>query len=159
MLQNTYNERKTDIKLINASITGETTANALARFDKILANQKPDMVIIELGGNDGLRGFPLKKTKQNLLQIIDKAEKQNVIPVLMQIRIPPNFGPRYTKMFTQMYQDIAQETDTKLMPFFMEIISIDPKLIQADGLHPAKEAMPLIRDFMDKEIKKLLDTL
>lgn len=156
LLQQRFDKRKEGIKLLNASISGETTAGGLARFDKILANQKPDVVLIELGGNDGLRGFPVKKAKQNLLQIIEKSRQNNVTPALMQIRIPPNFGRRYTQMFEGIYPKIAESTKTTLVPFFMEVVSIKPELVMGDGIHPNRQAMPIIRDFMDKEILKLV---
>ncbi len=156
MLQKRFDETKQDITLINASISGETTKGGLARLDKLLATQKPHLLLVELGGNDGLRGFPVKKAKQNLLQIIEKAQSQNITPAVMQIRIPPNFGPRYNKMFEGMYHQIQQQTGIYLMPFFMEQIAIDPKLIMADGLHPNKQAMPKIADIMEKEILKWL---
>lgn len=156
MLQNTFDQRKEGIKLINASISGETTAGGLARLDKILKQQKPDVVLIELGGNDGLRGFPVKKAKQNLLQIIQKSKQQNVIPALMQVRIPPNYGARYTKMFEGIYAKIATAEQVALVPFFMEDIAIDRSLMLPDGIHPNQKAMPLISKFMDKEMIKLI---
>ena len=156
LLQQLYDQRKEGIILINASISGETTAGGLARLDKILDTQKPDVVLIELGGNDGLRGFPPKKAKQNLLQIIEKAKAKDILPALMQIRIPPNFGKRYTQMFEGIYPKLAEQTNVALVPFFMEIVVAKSGMILADGIHPNKKAMPIIRDFMDKEILKLV---
>lgn len=149
-LQNTYNSRKEDITLINASISGETTAGGLARLERLLDKQKPDAVLIELGGNDGLRGFPVKKAKQNLLQMIKLARDKEIKPLLMQIRIPPNYGPRYTKMFEGIYAKIATEQKVNLLPFFMEPIAVDHQLMLPDGIHPNKKAMPKITKFMDK---------
>lgn len=155
-LQNLYNSRNEGIVLINASISGETTAGGLARLERLLDKQKPDAVLIELGGNDGLRGFPVKKAKQNLLQMIKLARDKNITPLLMQIRIPPNYGPRYTKMFEGIYPKIATEQKITLVPFFMEKIAINPKLMMPDGIHPNKKATPAITKFMDKV---LLDAL
>ena len=149
-LQNLYNSRNEGITLINASISGETTAGGLARLSKLLDNQKPDILLIELGGNDGLRGFPVKKAKQNLLQMIKIARDKNIPPMLMQIRIPPNYGPRYTKMFEGMYTKIAEEQDVTLLPFFMEQVAINPDMMMSDGIHPNKTATPTITKFMDK---------
>ena len=157
LLQNTFNNRKQNITLINASISGETTAGGLARLDKLLDKQNPDVVLIELGGNDGLRGFPVKKAKQNLLQMIEKVRAKQKIPLLMQIRIPPNYGPRYTKMFEGMYPKIAAQQKVTLVPFFMEEIGINPDLMLPDGIHPNKKAMPQITKFMDKALIKALD--
>lgn len=156
LLQSRFDADKKDIELVNASISGETTAGGLARFDKILASTKPDVVIIELGGNDGMRGFPVKKTQKNLLQIIEKSQATAQLTAIMQIRIPPNFGPRYSKMFEGMYPKLSEQTNIPLLPFFMDIISVKPELIQADGLHPTKSAQPIIRDFMYDEILQLL---
>lgn len=157
LLQTRFDEEKIDIKLINASISGETTAGGLARFDKVLANSKPDMVMIELGGNDGLRGFPVKKTKQNLLHIIQKSQQKNLSTALMQISVPPNLGPRYRTMFEKIYPTLAEQHQIPLLPFFMKVVSIKPELIQSDGLHPTKAAQPIIRDFMYKEIVQWVD--
>jgi acyl-CoA thioesterase-1 len=156
MVQTRFDKRKADIKLLNASISGETTAGGLARFDKVLANHKPDVVIVELGGNDGLRGFPVKKAKQNLLQIIEKSKQKNILTALIQIRIPPNFGPRYTKMFEGMYPKISEQTNVPLMPFFMDQVAVKSELMLPDGIHPNKKAMPIIADFMEKEILKII---
>lgn len=157
LLQNRFNSEKKDIELLNASISGETTGGGLARIDTILERQKPDIVLIELGGNDGLRGFPVKKTKQNLLQMIEKSQAKSQLTALMQIRVPPNLGPRYSKMFTSIYPKLASQYNIPLVPFFMDIISVNPELIQPDGLHPTKSAQPIIRDFMYTEIVKLVD--
>ena len=156
LLQNTFNSRKEQITLINASISGETTAGGLARLDKLLNKQNPDVVLIELGGNDGLRGFPVKKAKQNLLQMIEKVRAKAMLPLLMQIRIPPNYGPRYTKMFADIYTDIAKTQQVTLLPFFMENIATDPNLMLPDGIHPNKKAMPKISELMDKALLKAL---
>ena len=157
-LQNTYNSRQEGITLINASISGETTAGGLARLERLLDKQNPDVLLIELGGNDGLRGFPVKKAKQNLLQMIKLARDKNIEPLIMQIRIPPNYGPRYTKMFEGMYSKIAEEQQVTLLPFFMDEIAIDPKLMMSDGIHPNKKATPKITKFMDKVLLDALET-
>jgi acyl-CoA thioesterase-1 len=157
LLQSRFDADKKDITLVNASISGETTAGGLARFDLILERSKPDVVLIELGGNDGMRGFPVKTTQLNLLQIIQKSQAKKHLTSIMQIKIPPNFGPRYTKMFEAMYPKLSKQNQIALLPFFMDIISIDPKLIQADGLHPTKAAQPIIRDFMYKQILRLVE--
>lgn len=161
LVQNRLNQKNQDITLINASISGETTAGGLARLDKILAKQQPDILLIELGGNDGLRGFPIKKAKQNLLQMIDKARAKNVKPAMVQINIPPNYGHRYTKMFVDMYPKLSKQYDVPLLPFFMEQVALndDKAMMMADGIHPSKKAMPLIADIMEKELIKLVKQL
>lgn len=142
-------------KIINASISGETTAGGLARFPDILTKQSFDYLVIELGGNDGLRGFPPHVIKNNLLQIISLAKAQNINVRLMEIQIPPNYGPRYNKMFTNVFKEVAQETGVPLMPFFMEKIAIDPNLMQADGIHPNEQAQSKIVDI----VKPLLNDI
>lgn len=148
-------QQQSDWQLINASISGETTAGAAARLPTLLQQHQPDVVLIELGGNDGLRGFPLPPIKNNLNQIISLIQQHKAQPVLMQIRIPANYGPRYGKMFADIYPELAQQHDIVLWPFFMEQIAIDNSLMLADGIHPNAKAQPKIRDIM----KKLIDAL
>src|SRR5690606_25178076 len=118
------------------SISGETTAGAAARLPALLQQHQPDVVLIELGGNDGLRGFPLPPIKNNLNQIISLIQQHKAQPILMQIRIPPNYGPRYGKEFAKIYTELAQQNKIMLWPFFMEQIATDSSLMLADGIHP-----------------------
>ena len=142
--------------ITNASISGETTSGGLSRIPGILSKEKIDYLLIVLGGNDGLRGFPPKLIKNNLLQIIQLAQAKNIPVSIMNIRIPPNYGPRYNKMFTDIFAEVAQETNVPLIPFFMESIAVVPKLMQADGIHPNVEAQSLIVDIMAKEFEQLI---
>lgn len=141
--------------LINASISGETTAGGLTRFPRILAKQNFDYLLIELGGNDGLRGFPPQLIKNNLLQIISLAQQKGIKVLLMDIKIPPNYGARYNKIFNQTFTQVAKQSNITLLPFFMESIAIKPELMQADGIHPNIDAQPIIIEFM----KQQLDTV
>jgi len=141
--------------LINASISGETTGGGLTRLPRILAKQNIDYLLIELGGNDGLRGFPPQLIKNNLLQIISLAQQKNIKVLLMDIKIPPNYGARYNKLFNQTFTEVAKQSKITLLPFFMERIAIKPELMQADGIHPNIDAQPIIITFM----KQQLDTL
>lgn len=134
----------------NASISGETSAGVLARLPALLAQHQPDLVLIEIGGNDGLRGFPPAKLRQNLEQIITMVKQHQSEPVLMQIRIPPNYGPRYTEQFEAVYPALAKANNIRLWPFFMDDIAIKPELMQPDGIHPNAKAQPIIRDFVAK---------
>jgi len=138
--------------IINASISGETTAGGLSRLPGILAKQSIDALIIELGGNDGLRGFPPKLIKNNLAQMVDLAHAQNIPVYVMNIRIPPNYGPRYSKMFTDVFTQVGSEKDITVLPFFMEQIAVDPSLMQNDGIHPNRTAQPKIADIMSKQL-------
>ncbi|QUM86096.1 MULTISPECIES: arylesterase [unclassified Moritella] len=138
--------------IINASISGETTAGGLSRLPGILAKQSIDTLIIELGANDGLRGFPPKLIKKNLTKMIELAHAQNIPVYVMNIRIPPNYGPRYSKMFTDVFTQVGSEKDITVLPFFMEQIAIDPSLMQNDGIHPNRTAQPKIADIMSKQL-------
>lgn len=149
-------QEKAPYTLLNASISGETTAGGLTRLTRILANQNFDYLLIELGGNDGLRGFPPTLIENNLLQLIQLAEQEGVKVSLMDIKIPPNYGSRYNKLFNQTFTKVASKSDIRLMPFFMESIAIQPTLMQNDGIHPNKKAQPLIADFMRKQFDTLV---
>ena len=142
--------------LVNASISGETTGGGLTRLPKILSKQKFDYLLIELGGNDGLRGFPPRLIKNNLLQIISLAQQKNIKVLLMEIKIPPNYGARYNKLFNQTFTQVATQSGITLLPFFMEAIAIKPELMQADGIHPNVNAQPIIIAFMEKQFNTLI---
>ena len=157
LLQDKYDDEQADIELINASISGETSGGALRRLDALLEQFEPTHVLIELGANDGLRGFPVKKMQTNLTSLIQKSQAANAMTALMEIYIPPNYGPRYSKMFTDSFSQISEETDTHLLNFFMLNIADKPDLMQNDGLHPNKKAQPLIRDEMYDSIKTWLN--
>jgi acyl-CoA thioesterase-1 len=157
LLQDKYAEKDQSVYLVNASISGETTGGALRRLDALLSEFEPTHVLIELGGNDGLRGFPIKRLQANLRDLITKSQQIGAKTAVMEVQIPPNYGPRYTKLFTDSFKTIADETDSELMPFFMLSIAGRPELMQNDNLHPNADAQPLIRDFMYKTINDWLD--
>lgn len=142
--------------IINESISGETTSGGLSRLEGILAVHKVDHLIIELGGNDGLRGYAPKSIKNNLLQMIDIAQQHNIPVSLMKIKITPNYGPRYNKMFEQVFDDVAQEKNVYLLPFFMEKVALDPALMQQDGIHPNEQAQPIIANYVAEQLKELM---
>ncbi|WP_024594352.1 MULTISPECIES: arylesterase [unclassified Pseudoalteromonas] len=157
LLQDKYDDEQADIELINASISGETSGGALRRLDALLEQYEPTHVLIELGANDGLRGFPVKKMQANLTSLIQKSQATNAMTALMEIYIPPNYGPRYSKMFTDTFSRVSEETNAHLMNFFMLDIASQSDLMQNDSLHPNKKAQPLIRDEMYDSIKKWLN--
>ena len=157
LLQDKYDDEQADIELINASISGETSGGALRRLDALLEQYEPTHVLIELGANDGLRGFPVKKMQTNLTSLIQKSQAANAMTALMEIYIPPNYGPRYSKMFTDTFLRVSEETNAHLMNFFMLDVAGQPELMQNDSLHPNKKAQPLIRDEMYDSIKKWLN--
>ena len=133
-------------RVVNGSISGETTTGGLLRLPAMLDAYHPDLVILELGGNDGLRGLPLDTLKQNLIRMIDIIETTGGQVLLTGIQIPPNYGPRYTVPFFQLYKEIAAERQIILVPFLIEGIPQQPELMQNDGIHPKAEAQYLILD-------------
>ena len=152
LLQDKYDAEQAPIQLINASISGETTGGALRRLDSLLNDFKPSHVLIELGGNDGLRGFPIKRLKENLVSLVSKSKQTDAKVAIMEIHIPPNYGPRYTGMFTDSFTTIADETNSYLMSFFVLKVATDNSLMQNDNIHPNKTAQPILRDVMYKSI-------
>jgi acyl-CoA thioesterase-1 len=157
LLNKQLEQENASYKIMNASISGETTTGGLSRLKGILDKEKVDHLLIELGGNDGLRGFPPKLIKNNLLQMIDIAQNKNIPVSLFSIKIPPNYGPRYTKMFENVFTTVANEKNIKLIPFFVEFVIVKPELMQADGIHPNEKAQPMIAEMVKKDLKKLLE--
>ncbi len=155
LLQQQLEKNQSSWTLVNASISGETTAGGLARLPELMAKHQPQAVLIELGGNDGLRGFPIIQIEKNLQQLIAEVTKHQAKPILMQIRIPPNYGPRYTKQFVALYPALAEKYQATHWPFFMDQIAVKPELMQADGIHPNEQAQPIIRDFIAPLLQKL----
>ncbi|HHQ4616221.1 arylesterase [Aeromonas veronii] len=142
--------------LLNASISGETTQGALARLPALLKEHKPDWLLIELGGNDGLRGFAPTITRQNLASMIALAKEQQTRVVLTQIQLPRNYGARYLRQFEQIFPELAQANDLPLLPFFMDDIALRPELMMNDGIHPTPAAQPEIRDKVARFMEPLL---
>ena len=143
-------------KVVNASISGETTAGGLARLPAALETHKPSVVVIELGANDGLRGLPIKAMATNLQAMVDASRKAGAQVLLVGMRMPPNYGPEYTSRFEAAYRDIARANRLRLVPFMMEGFADQPGYFQADGLHPVAAAQPLILDTIWRELKPLL---
>jgi acyl-CoA thioesterase-1 len=133
-----------DYQVINASISGETTGGALTRLPKLLKMHQPNIVIIELGGNDGLRGFPIMTLRNNLDQLISLSQTAGAKVLIAGMRIPPNYGPRYTSQFYDSYRLAAQKFQVALVPFLLDEIAQHPELMQRDGIHPTEEAQPKI---------------
>ncbi|MFQ3230302.1 arylesterase [Reinekea sp.] len=135
-----------DYKVVNSSISGETSKGGLDRLPGLLNEHQPDMVLIELGANDGLRGYPINQTTANLQKMINLAQAQGARVVLLGIRLPPNFGNRYTEPFFNQYATLAEKNNTGYLPFLLEGVAGFESLMQSDGLHPTAEAQPLILD-------------
>lgn len=142
--------------VVNASISGETTSGGLSRIQKTLDQIKPSIIILELGANDGLRGLPIQEMSNNLNMIILQSKKSGARILLVGMRIPPNYGPQYTKLFSQSYVKLSQEHKIPLVPFMLENIAAKADLIQDDGLHPNAIAQPLVLDNIWSHLKKLL---
>ena len=136
LLEQRLQEQKIDYQVVNASISGDTTAGGLARLLPLLADHRPEVVAIELGGNDGLRGQPLAQIERNLTALVEQAKAKGARVLLLGMRLPPNYGPRYTDGFAQVYTDVAKAQHVALVPFLLEGVGGDPAFMQPDGIHP-----------------------
>jgi len=132
------------VEVINASISGETTAGGLRRLPELLAQHQPNIVLIELGGNDGLRGYPLDRFRDNLLDMVTLSQDAGAQVVLLPMEIPPNYGSRYTAGFRDSFTEVAASTGCVLAPFLLDGVATEPELMQEDGIHPRVEAQPLL---------------
>lgn len=146
LLQTRLESQGYEHRVINASISGETTQGGMTRISPALDNFSPDLVILELGGNDGLRGFPTEIIKENIRTIIETSRDRGASIVILGIRIPTNYGTRYTQAFESIYRELASELDVPWIEFFMEGIALNDDLMQDDGIHPATEAQPILLD-------------
>ena len=155
VLKEKLNQEKISLKVINASVSGETTGGGLVRSDKLLQNNMTSYLLIELGGNDALRGYPPQTVKSNLLEIINLAKTYGSKSIIMQIRIPPNYGNRYRNEFESIYTEIAEETGSLYMPFMLNNIALEKNLMMADGIHPTEKAQPLIAEEIFNYLKDL----
>ena len=144
LLEKELEQRCRDFPVINASVSGETTAGGNSRLEALLDTHSPDIVIIELGGNDGLRGLPPVAMANNLTQMIEKSRAANATPVLLGMRIPPNYGQQYTRLFEQQFRQVSDDKQVPLFPFFLEGV-VEQGWLQKDGIHPTEEAQPLLK--------------
>ena len=144
--------------VVNGSISGETTGGGLARLPQALDTHSPEVVVIELGGNDGLRGYPTDLVRSNLKQMVELSLARDAKVLLVGMQIPPNYGPRYTEAFFSMYEGIADETGVPLVPFFLEKVALTPGLMQSDGIHPTAEAQPLLLETLWDYLEPLLES-
>lgn len=144
------------LSVVNASISGETTSGALSRIDGVLRTHQPAVVIVELGGNDGLRGLPLIDMQKNLGKIIRKSLDAHARVLLVGMRIPPNYGPFYSRGFEGVYKKLADEYDIARVPFLLEGVALNPLLMQDDGIHPRAAAQPQLLDNVWPQLVPLL---
>ncbi len=143
-------------RVVNASISGETTQGGLARLPRTLETHKPDIVIVELGGNDGLRGLPLATSRENLRKIIELSRDAKARVVLVGMVIPPNYGPRYGQQFRDMFADLAGTYSLPFVPFFLDKVALEPGLMQEDGIHPNAKGQPQMLENLWPKLKPLL---
>lgn len=143
-------------RMVNASISGETTAGGASRIDAALAEHRPAVVVIELGANDGLRGLPLEETQANLERMVRASKAAGARVLLVGMQLPPNYGPEYTAAFSEMYGEIAEAEGTDLLPFLLEPIALDDDAFQADRLHPTAESQPALANHVWNALGGLL---
>lgn len=148
--------RKPGWRVVNASVSGETTAGGASRIGKVLERTRPDVVVIELGANDGLRGLPLLQTRSNLAKMVRAAEAAGADVLLVGMRMPPNLGRAYTEGFEAGFRKVAKDEGVALLPFLLEPIAADPGAFQADDLHPTAAVQPKLRDHVWKALEPLL---
>ncbi|MGC8121880.1 arylesterase [Marinobacter sp. VGCF2001] len=156
LLRNRLDSQGLKWEVINASISGETTDGGLRRLPGLLESHTPGVVIIELGGNDGLRGFPPNVIESNLANMIKQVRNSGATPLLVGMQIPPNYGQRYTSLFANIYPSLSDQFDTVLVPFFLKGIYNRKELMQDDGIHPTEAAQPKLLDNIWPTLKPLL---
>ncbi len=143
-------------KVINASISGETTAGGRSRIEQLLKTHQPRLVVIELGGNDALRGLPLQSTQDNLLFMVQQAKRQGARVLLLGMKVPPNYGADYNEQFAKAFAQVAKQTQSRLLPFFLEPLSATGDWFQSDRIHPNEKAQSLMLQHTWPVLEKLL---
>lgn len=153
LLQKQASQQKKNWRIVNSSISGDTTSNGLLRLPLALSSHKPQIVVIELGGNDGLRGTPPTVIRQNLTQLVQMAKKSGAIVYVMEMRLPYNYGKKYVDAFTTNYRVVAEQENAILIPFFLSDVALQKELMQNDGIHPNAKAQPLMMKAIWKSLK------
>ncbi|HYC43691.1 MAG TPA: arylesterase [Noviherbaspirillum sp.] len=156
LLEQRIKAEQIDASIVNASISGETTSGGKARLSELLGQHRPSIVVIELGGNDGLRGLPLSAAEANLRAMIQESQKAKAKVLLVGMQIPPNYGRDYAERFSGLYQKLSKEAKVPLVPFLLEGVASRPQLFQADRIHPLAEAQPIMLDNIWPHLKPLL---
>jgi len=156
LLEERLRRERSDYSVVNASSSGETTAGGLARIDKVLGREKPAVLVLELGANDGLRGLQVAQMKRNLSAIIERAQRAGARVLLVGMRLPPNYGEVYTNAFARTFAELAERHRTALLPFLLEGLADKPGLFQADGLHPTPAAQPSVLNNVWEKLGPLL---
>ncbi len=158
LLQARLRAQAAEMPVVNASVSGDTTAGGLARLPRLLQEHEPDLVVIELGGNDGLRGLAPDKMQQNLSAMVDAAHAAGAEVLLLGMRIPPNYGVRYTEAFERVFRELGEQPEVALVPFVLEGVAGVPQLMQADGIHPNADGQPGILENVWPLISDWLET-
>lgn len=156
LLEKRIKAERIDANIVNASISGETTSGGKARLPALLEQHRPSVVVLELGGNDGLRGLPLSAAESNLRNMITQAQNAKAKVLLVGMQIPPNYGREYTEKFSAIYKKLSQDTKIPLVPFLLEGVAMQPQLFQPDRIHPVAEAQPIMLNNIWPQLKSLL---
>lgn len=144
LLEQKLKAERIDARVVNASISGETTSGGRARLPALLGQHRPDIVVLELGANDGLRGLPVPSAEANLRAMVAMSQEKNARVLLVGMRMPPNYGRAYTERFFNMFKAVSDDTRSPLVPFMLEGVADKPALFQQDRLHPTAQAHPII---------------
>lgn len=144
-------------EVIDGSISGDTSAGAVSRIDGLLETHRPQVLIVILGGNDGLRGLPPSALEKNLAELIERGRAADAKVALMQVRLPPNLGPVYIERFEGVYPKLAERYDVELIPFFLEDLFDRPGMLMDDGIHPTEAAQPELADVMEPYVRRLIE--
>ena len=156
LLQKRLEQRGYEYRVVNASISGDTTTGGLRRLPRALNMHRPDILIIELGGNDGLRGTPVSLIRDKLAKMVELGQASGATVILAGMQMPPNYGGRYTNDFASLYRELADEYGIALVDFFMEDVALNPALMQDDGIHPNEAGQPVLLDNVWKVLEPLL---
>jgi acyl-CoA thioesterase-1 len=156
LMEERLKQQKFDYNVVNASISGETTSGGAARIDEALARTRPALVIVALGGNDGLRGLPVSQIKANLARIVENAKRRGARVLLLGIRMPPNYGPQYVREFEAVFTEVARRHKVPLVPFMLQGVAERRDLMQPDNIHPTAAAQPVILETVWKKLLPLL---
>ncbi len=156
LLQKKLTDQNLPYSMVNESISGDTSAGGVARIDRAISQHNPAILLLELGANDGLRGLPPKQMQQNLSRIISSAKQHGAKVLLLSMRIPPNYGKRYTEMFYNVYPELAKIHTIPYVPFLIEDVALKEQYMQRDGLHPNAAAQPIIADVVWEYLEPML---
>ncbi|MFI2812709.1 MULTISPECIES: arylesterase [Microbulbifer] len=157
LMRTRLQEEGRDVEVVNASVSGETTSGGLARLPRLLEEHSPSWLIVELGGNDGLRGYPPRALQNNLQQMVQMAREEGAGVLLLGMRMPPNYGAAYTNAFAAVYPEVAKAEEVALVPFFLEPVALEEGGMQTDGIHPSVAAQPALLEHIWPCVESLIE--